>query len=146
QVVTDLAEETLRRINSTAVISPVALFAMVMLSTPTKAMAEDELLYLMDSFMHALKKIPYSKDVTIAEGGAKEFLDHAIKVCNVGRFAHPGGDVIHLNESEATILTYYRNNILHLACIPALVASFLQHNDDIDEDELVRGSSLLYPF
>jgi glycerol-3-phosphate O-acyltransferase len=146
QIVRALADETQRRVNSAAIINPVSMFAVVMLSTPTKAMAEDELIYLMDSFIHALRVIPYSEDVTLQEGTGKEFLEQAMNVCRVGRFAHPGGDVIHLDESESTILTYYRNNILHLICIPALVASFLQHNDEINEDDLVSGASLLYPF
>src|SRR5690606_31998952 len=49
-------------------------------------------------------------------------------------------------EGEAVLLSYYRNNIIHLVAVPSLLASFLQHNDRIDRDALVIGAAQLYPF
>jgi glycerol-3-phosphate O-acyltransferase len=146
EVVSELAKETLIGINSAAIVNPVSLLALVLLATPAKAMAEEELIAMMEIFMENMKTLPYSDDMVVEEGSAKEFLETALTLCNAARFAHQGGDVIHLDEGEATIMTYYRNNIAHLIAIPSLVSSFLQYNDEISEAELVQSASLLYPF
>lgn len=145
-VVGDLARTTLTRINSTAVVSPLSLFALVILSSPTRAMAEDDLLYLMAKLADAMRAAPYSRDVAMPDGDAREHLRQAQLVAKIDRFQHPGGDVIFMDEREGVLLTYYRNNVLHLVAVPSLVASFFQHNDRMAEAELVRGAARLYPF
>lgn len=142
----DLALETLTRVNSTAVVSPLAIFALVILSSPQRALAEEELLYLMAKLAASMRSSPYSRDVSLPEGNEKDWLKHAMSVCKVERFEHPSGDVIHLEERESVLLTYYRNNVLHLVAVPSLVASFFQHNEAMDELELVESCALLYPF
>jgi glycerol-3-phosphate O-acyltransferase len=145
-VVAGLASEVLTRVNSTAVVSPTAMVALVLLAVPTRALAEEDLLYLIGKLYGAMKSAPYSRDVTLPEGDARTFLRHAEEVAGVGRFQHPGGDVLFLDEREAITLTYYRNNVLHLIAVPSLVASFFQHNERLPEAELIRGAALLYPF
>jgi len=145
-LITELADDVLTRVNSTAVVSPLALFALVMLSTPNKAMAEEDLIYLMDKLEQAMRVAPYSPDVVLPEGSARDHVHQAMAVAKVERFQHPGGDVIFMDERESTLLTYYRNNILHLVAIPSLVASFFQHNERMNEEELVQSAARLYPF
>jgi glycerol-3-phosphate O-acyltransferase len=145
-LVVDLAKESLTRVNTAAVVSPVAIFSLVILASPQRAMSEEELLMLMDRFLRAMRAAPYGKDVELPEGDAKSLLQHCMQVCKVERFQHPGGDVIYLDEREGVLLTYYRNNILHLLALPALLASFFQHNDRILESQLLDGSAQLYPF
>jgi glycerol-3-phosphate O-acyltransferase len=144
--VSDLAETTLTRINSSAVVSPLAIFALVILSCQQKALAEEELLYMMGKLLDAMKAAPYSRDITLPEGTPKDFLAHARRVSKIEVFEHPAGNVYHLGEAEAMQLTYYRNNVLHLVAMPAVIASFFQHNESMREDELVSGCSMLYPF
>jgi len=145
-LVVDLATEVLTRVNSTAVVSPLALFSLVILSTPTKAVAEDDLIYLMDKLVSAMRAAPYSRDIVLPEGGARDYLRAAAAVAKIERFQHPGGDVIFMDERESVLLTYYRNNVLHLLAVPSLVASFFQHNDRLREEDLINGSFQLYPF
>jgi glycerol-3-phosphate O-acyltransferase len=144
--IVNLARQALTRVNSTAIVSPVGVVALVILSSPTKAMAEDELLYMIDRFLAAMRAAPYSRDVSLPESTAKEILAYAMSVCKMERFQHPSGDVIHMDEREAVLLTYYRNNILHLIAVPSLVASYFQHNEAMSEAELIDGAALLYPF
>lgn len=145
-VVSSLATEALTRVNSAAVVSPLALFSLVILSSPQKAMAEEDLLYLMDKLAQAMKEAPYSRDVVMPDGTARDHLAAATAVAKVQRFQHPGGDVIFMDEREGVLLTYYRNNVLHLVAVPSLVASFFQHNDKMPENDLIQGAARLYPF
>jgi len=144
-VVSTLGSQVLTRVNSTAVVTPLALFALVILSTPTKALAEDDLLYFMERLVSAMRAAPYSKDVTLPEGSPRDYLREALAVAKVERFQHVGGDVLFVAEREANHLTYYRNNIMHLFVMPALIAGFFQHNDQMAEAQLVRAAEGFYP-
>lgn len=145
-LIQNLAQETMVRINSTAVVSPLAMFSLVILSSPTRALGEEDLLYLMDKLTSAMRASPYAADVVLPPGSAREHLQAAIAVAKVERFQHPGGDVIFMEERESVLLTYYRNNILHLVALPSLVASFFQHNERVEEEALESGAELFYPF
>ncbi len=145
-IVSGLGVEALTRVNSTAIVSPLALFALVILSSPTKAMAEEDLVYLMEKLTAAMREAPYGRDVVLPDGTAVDHLKAAMAVAEIERFQHPGGDVIFVSEREGVLLTYYRNTVLHLVAVPSLVASFYQHNDRMREDELIRGCARLYPF
>lgn len=144
--VTDLAELTLTRINGTAIVSPLAIVALVILSSQQKALAEEELLYMIGKLVAAMRAAPYSRDVVLPEGTPTDLLNRARGVSKIEVFEHPAGNVYHLDEREAMALTYYRNNVLHLVAMPALIASFYQHNESMDEGALVDGCILLYPF
>lgn len=145
-VVVGLANQVLTRVNSAAVVSPLSIFALVILSSPTKALAEEDLIYLMGKLVHSMRAAPYGRDVELPEGDAREHLRLATMVCKVERFHHPGGDVIFMDEREGVLLTYYRNNVLHLVAVPSLIASFFQHNERMAETDLVRAATQLYPF
>lgn len=145
-VVLRLAHQVLTRINNTAVVSPLSIFALVILSSPTRALAEDDVIYLMGKLVDAMRAAPYSRDVVLPEGDSREHLKQAMLVAKVERFQHPGGDVLFMDEREGVLLTYYRNNVLHLIAVPSLVASFFQHNERLLEADLIRGSAQLYPF
>lgn len=145
-VVTDLATKVLTEVNSNAVLSPVATVALILLASPTRAMAEEDLLYFIGKLTSALVAAPYGKNVHIPENSPAELLGQAMKVSKIERFEHPSGDVIFVAERESVHLTYYRNNVLHLVVLPSLIASFYQHNDRMNIYSLVKGASILYPY
>ena len=145
-VVAKLGIDVLTRVNSAAVVSPTALFALVLLSTPTKAIAEDELVYLIDKVTALLRAWPYSPDVSLPASNARDSLRQVMVVSRVDRFQHPSGDVIHMDGRDASLLAYYRNNILHILALPAMVAAFFQHNDRVAETDLLASCVRLFPF
>lgn len=145
-VVHSLAREALTKVNSTAVLTPVGLFALVILSSPQRAMTEDDLLYLMGKIMSLFRRCPYGPDVAMPVDDPRQILAQVLQIVKAERFQHPSGDVIFLAEREGVLLTYYRNNILHLVVLPALIASFFQHHEAMDEAIIFRASKALYPF
>jgi glycerol-3-phosphate O-acyltransferase len=59
---------------------------------------------------------------------------------------HLLGDMISIADNQGVLLTYFRNNILHLFIVPSLVASLIKHNGRINRDEIGRIITTLYPF
>jgi glycerol-3-phosphate O-acyltransferase len=145
-LVSSLAESSLKTINRTAVVSPMGVFALVMLSVPAKALPEDDLTEMMERFVRLIRQCAYSPDVTIVEESGVEMLKQVSGVFGVKRFQHPSGDVIYLESPEVIQLTYYRNNIMHLLAIPSLIAAFFNHNTLIKEGVLTRDVATVYPF
>jgi glycerol-3-phosphate O-acyltransferase len=146
KVVSNLANKVLTDVNSNAVLSPVATVSLILLASPTRAMAEEDLLYFIDKLTNSLKAAPYSRNIHVPAESPTEILAQAMKVSKIERFAHPSGDVIFVDERESVHLTYYRNNVLHLIVVPSLIASFFQHNDRMRMESLIKGASILYPF
>ncbi len=144
--VSKLAGEVLTSINANAVVSAQGIFALVILSSPTKAVTEDDLLYLIEKLISAMRATPYSRDVELPLGDAKDILNEALATAKAERFSHPGGDVIYMHEYEASNLAYYRNNLLHLVAIPSLIASYFLHHESAREEDLVRSGVKFYPF
>jgi glycerol-3-phosphate O-acyltransferase len=56
------------------------------------------------------------------------------------------GDVVHMAESTAVLMTYFRNNILHLLAVPASVACCFIQGRQLEHSELQRLIRLIYPF
>jgi glycerol-3-phosphate O-acyltransferase len=56
------------------------------------------------------------------------------------------GAVIAMTEHTAVLMTYFRNNIMHLMAIPAAVACSFIHARRLPRNELRRLIRLIYPF
>jgi len=76
----------------------------------------------------------------------EEIISHGEKLNVISRTAHPMGDVIHMAESTAVLMTYFRNNILHLLAVPAAVACCFIQGRQLEHSELQRLVNLIYPF
>jgi glycerol-3-phosphate O-acyltransferase len=100
---------------------------------------------MMEKFTASMRAAPYSRDIVLPEGRARDQLASAMGVAKVQRFQHPGGDVIFVEEQDAVLLNYYRNNVLHLLAIPSLVAAFFAYNDKMREATLVSAVEQFYP-
>ena len=145
-VVDHIAQENMERVNSAAVINPIGLVAMILLSSPQRAMAEDELLNQIDAFVALLKRLPYSADVTLPEGSAREILDAAARTAGLSRIDHRWGPIITATGKEAVMLTYYRNSVMHVLAMPSLIARFFRHSEQVSIDELRESCMQLLPF
>jgi glycerol-3-phosphate O-acyltransferase len=56
------------------------------------------------------------------------------------------GDVISMSERTAVLMTYFRNNILHLLAMPASVACCFIQGRKLEMPEIQRLIRLIYPF
>ena len=141
-----VANDALTRVNSSAVLTPVGIVALIMLASPQRAMAEDDLLFLISKIISILQRAPYGPESTLPLGDSRQILGQVLQVAKLERFQHPSGDVLFLEEREAVLLTYYRNNILHLVIMPALIASLFQYSESLSSQEILRACKVVYPF
>ncbi|HCS27766.1 MAG TPA: glycerol-3-phosphate 1-O-acyltransferase [Spongiibacteraceae bacterium] len=141
-----LARMNMERVNQAAVINPIGLVSAILLSSPQRAMAEDELLEQIDRFLGLISLLPYSKDVVLPTQTATEVFEAAARTAGLSRIDHAWGPIVTVTGNEAVMLTYYRNSIMHVFALPSLIARFFRHSSDIDEHELVERCVGLYPF
>jgi len=128
----DAATELASRINEAAVVNPINLVALSLLATPKHAADEETLRGMVEHYQVLLRHAPYSSRTVFSEEPAGAVIEHARRLGMVERIAHPLGDLIKVSDGEAPLLAYFRNNVLHLVALPALVACLLTHNPRLD--------------
>jgi len=144
-VVTDLGQTIMVRINEAAVVSPVNLLALIVLATPKQALPEVDLLAQLRLYKSLLQQAPYSPWILIA-GDEVSPVGYGEKLGLIERQKHELGDVIHMQEDKAVLLTYFRNNILHLFAIPSLIACCFLNNTRLQTKRLIELIRLVYPY
>jgi glycerol-3-phosphate O-acyltransferase len=93
-----------------------------------------------------MKKFSYSESVTLPDWSPDKIIRHGEDLDVISRTSHPMGDVIHMTEHTAVLMTYFRNNILHLLAVPAAVACCFIQGRELEHAELQRLIRLIYPF
>ena len=56
------------------------------------------------------------------------------------------GKILYLDEQNAVLMTYYRNNVLHIFALPSLLASFFQTASRMSREQVLRYTRALYPY
>lgn len=146
KTVSDLAERINTRVNEATAVNPVNLLSLALLSTPKHALGESELARLIDLLRDLLRRVPYSERVTITDMDAREIIAYGEQMELVRRQAHKLGDVLYLEAREAVLVTYFRNNILHLFALPSLLACCFVHQRELERAQVYRLVRLVYPF
>ena len=140
------ADQIMRGINSSAAVSPMTLVAIIILCTPRSAIDKSDLLRQLDLYLGILREIPYSDCVTIPEGDAEDMLQAALELNAVQVAKQQMGDIVFATDESSILMTYYRNNILHLFTLPALVACCFRYNRQIRLDDLKASCQMIYPY
>ncbi|MGP1932883.1 MAG: glycerol-3-phosphate 1-O-acyltransferase PlsB [Arsenophonus sp. ET-YP4-MAG3] len=144
--VTRLANKIMVRINNTAAINAVNLYSMVLLASRQRALTREQLIEQIECYLQLLKNVPYSKDITIPNKTAEQLLKEALKL-NKFEIEHDNiGDIIMFSRENAVLMTYYRNNIIHLLVIPSLVTNIILHNQNVQRQDIDYQITLIYPF
>ena len=133
-------------INAAADANPVNLVALVMLSTRRLALDEATLARTLDTFTGLLTDVPYSANVTLPAISGAEQIRHVEAMGMIDRQSDALGEILYLDEPQAVLMTWYRNNILHLVALPALIASLFLNNTRMKREQIERLVSALYPY
>ena len=136
----------LENINRAAVINPVTLLSLTLLATPKHTLDEAICIKQLDVYRNLLLKQPYDERTQITPLSGKEIIAYGLKLKLIKRMQHVLGDIIAIEDNQAVLLTYFRNNILHAFILPSLVASLVQHNGKIHQTDLSNVIRTLYPF
>ncbi len=135
-----------RRINAAAAVTPVNLVALALLSTNRQALDEGALIRAIDLYLDLLKRVPYSTSVTLPEGDGQAIIEEVRDLGFLSEQQDALGRILYLDEQNAVLMTYYRNNVLHLFAIPALIASFFQNTGRMTRELIHRFALALYPY
>ena len=145
-IVDEVGGQIMENINAAAAVTPISLLAYVLLATPKQTIGLDELRRQLQLSLDLLRRFEYSELVTLPDWSPDEIIEHGEKLDVISRSAHPMGEVIRMEERTAVLMTYFRNNILHLFAIPASVACCFIQGQELGHAELQRLIRLIYPF
>jgi glycerol-3-phosphate O-acyltransferase len=87
---------------------------------------------------------PYSPTAIPCTLDPRQIVVYVERLGIVERLAHPLGDMIHVSEAQAPLLAYFRNNVLHLFALPALIACLLSHNRRLDGRRVLEAVTGIY--
>jgi glycerol-3-phosphate O-acyltransferase len=141
-----LAEQIQVNVNRAADVNPINLLAVALLSTPKHAMTEADLLAQIDLSRALLTTLPYSDRVTVTEMSAAEIIAYGESMQAVQRIAHPLGDLLVCEGKTGVLLSYFRNNVLHLFATAAWVACCFLNNRRMTRASIARLGKIVYPF
>ena len=144
--VTKTGQHIMQNINSCCTVNAVNLIATALLASPNQTMDEGELIRTLTFYVSLIKQLEYSDRITITPQLAAEQIHHVEKLGLIHRRKHEMGDFIYLDSAHAVLLTYYRNNILHLLAIPSLIACCFNNAPTLGREKLLRYIKTTYPF
>ena len=142
----ELAQQIQVNVNRAADVNPINLLALALLSTPQHAMGEADLLAQIALSQTLLREVPYSEYVTVTPHTPAQIVAHGEEIGTLLRTAHPLGDVLSVGDEDAVLLSYFRNNVLHLFTAPSWIAVCFLNNRRMARAQLHRLGRSLYPF
>jgi glycerol-3-phosphate O-acyltransferase len=146
KVVDDLSEKIQVNINRAADVNPINLLALALLATPKHAMAESDLLAQLDLMKALLEELPYSDRMTLTPMDPAAIIAYGEQMGWTTRVRHPLGDVLTMEPEQAVLLSYFRNNVLHLTACAAWVACCFLNNRRMTRASILRLGRIIYPF
>ncbi|KAF1715654.1 glycerol-3-phosphate 1-O-acyltransferase [Pseudoxanthomonas yeongjuensis] len=142
-----LAQRIQVNINRAADVNPINLLALALLSTPKHAMGEADLVAQIELCKTLLSDMPYSDRVTVTPHSPERIIAHGVEINVLQRIQHPLGDVLDVvSEDTAVLMSYYRNNVLHLFTAAAWIACCFQNNRRMVRQRVIKLGRTLYPF
>lgn len=144
--VDELAVRIMTHINSAASVTPVNLLALVLLATPKQSMLVSDLAQQLELYASLLRQEPYSPDVNVTTLDGASMIRHGETLGVLQRQTHALGDVVSMTEENAVLMTYFRNNVIHLVAIPSLMACCFLNNRTLSTGDVQRLAWRIYPY
>lgn len=144
--VDDLATRIMTNINSAACATPINLLALALLAMPKQAMLESDLARQLELYASLLRQASYSPLVWITGMDGASMIRHGERMGVLQRLKHPLGDVMKMTEENSVLMTYFRNNVLHLIALPSLIACCFLNNRTMSTQDIQRLMWRTYPY
>jgi len=132
------------RINDAAVINPVSLIALALLATPRCTADLIGLRRLIAHFQALDAAAPYSPRRIACDLDPAQVIAHAERLGIVEQIPHPFGNLVRVVDAQVQQLAYFRNNVLHLFAVPALIACLVGNNRSLDVQRLTDAVVGIY--
>lgn len=145
-VVSEAGTQILTKINEASHVNPINLLAVTLLSTPNRAASEANLKAQIELYKKIILDLPYSDRTTVTSLSVDEIIEKGISLGFIQRVEHSLGDVIQVKDEMGVLMTYYRNNVLHLFAASSFIAMFFVNNLKQPRREVLRMMAIVYPF
>ncbi|MBX3724928.1 MAG: glycerol-3-phosphate 1-O-acyltransferase PlsB [Xanthomonadales bacterium] len=141
-----LAQRIQVEVNRAAEVNAINLVALAILSAPKHALGEADLKAQIALLQTLFTALPYSGRVVVCADPPEKIVAWAEKLGWLRRASHPLGDVLSAEGDQGVLLSYYRNNVLHLVVCAAWIACCLLNNREISRASVGRIGRIVYPF
>lgn len=145
-MINNLSVKIMQHINKAAVVNPISLLSLVLLSTPKAALDEDRCREQIALCQRLANDVPYDQDTIITDMLPQAIIDYGIKLKLIERTPHILGDMIKVLPKQTAILSYFRNNILHVFIMSSFLAALIVRNGRIERRQLDSIVTQMYPF
>lgn len=145
-LIDDLAARIMVNINRAAHVNPINLLACALLASRKHALDEEDLRAMLGLYQALLKAAPYSDRVTVTGLTPGEVIEYGLNIGVIARQTHKLGSIIHADQNNAVLLTYFRNNVSHLLALPSWIACCFINTQRVRKTRIRRLSETVYPF
>ncbi|TAA46036.1 glycerol-3-phosphate 1-O-acyltransferase PlsB [Corallincola spongiicola] len=143
--VNQLSQQVMREINNAGALNPINLCALSLLCAEQRSLSRKALEAQITLYLELIRQVPYHSQTTVPEEDAKALVSHAIELDKFSVVEDGIGEIISLEGKNAVLMTYYRNNIIHMFALPSLIASCVLRHRQLSEESLYRTVSEIYP-
>jgi len=143
--VNDLAAIVMQKINASVTLNSVSLVALILLSTERNAIGLKELESQLCLLTRLHELAGYSEQTYLPESSPAAIVRQAEKLGTIFIAPNPLGEIVTTDEQSAILLTYYRNNILHIFMTSALIASSFLNRRSLTQEDLIAELAMLFP-
>lgn len=143
--VNSLANNIMTRINQNAALNGTALLALTLLSSKTHIMSRDELVKAIDDFLALFKDNPYSADATFPKQEAEAIVARTLALNRFEQSQDNYGHMVSPKKDNSVLLTFYRNNIMHMFALPSLVMAAIFAHKNMEKAAILELVQQLYP-
>jgi glycerol-3-phosphate O-acyltransferase len=144
-VVNYTANTIMSSINDAAVLNTVNLCALTLLTSDSHALPRAEMQQLLNFYIQLNQQVPYSKNVQVPSQTADEIIEEAIQLEKVEAESDEYGTIIKLDDKNAILMSYYRNNVVHLFAIPAIIAGVIVNSSATTKEQILAKVNDLLP-
>ncbi|MGI5310199.1 glycerol-3-phosphate 1-O-acyltransferase PlsB [Rheinheimera sp. WS51] len=144
-VVDDISINVMQRINQAAALNSINLIALSLLATEKHTLTRQELEQQVDFYLQLQQQAPYHNQMTLPDANSSTLIEHAISLDKVQQQRDNFGELISLTDENAILMSYYRNNILHLFIMPSILANAILHQREVKRERLLHIVQQLYP-
>lgn len=140
-----IAADLMVRINNAGAANAMNLCCTALLASRQRSLTREQLAEQLNCYLDILRNVPYSPDATAPKVTADALIDHALQMNKFEVEKDTIGDIIILPREQAVLMTYYRNNLMHMLVLPSLLAMMIAQRRQLTRDALLEQVTLLYP-
>ncbi len=140
-----LANRIMTEVNNAGAFNGLNLMALSLLAAPRRSLPREVLHQQIALLQGLAQAAPYHSNATSITLSPTQVIDNALAMEKFEQSRDGAGQIISLSDDEAALMTYYRNNVLHMVIIPALMAAVVVHQQQVSREELWQTVAQFYP-